>query len=100
MHLAEKLKEFFETKEHQEVLPILFVVCDMEEDSIERIIFTKQKIAEAFASTVGTLAQGDSSTKALCQKRVIITVRVTEKFLMIPASTGWEHFYIDELIPL
>jgi hypothetical protein len=41
MHLAEKLKDFFEAKEVQNALPILFVVCDMEEDSIERIIFTK-----------------------------------------------------------
>jgi hypothetical protein len=29
-----------------------------------------------------------------------MTVRVSEKFLMVPASIGWEHYYIDELIPL
>jgi len=61
--LVDKLKEFFTSKElnsnnnsnskencdieqSAEKIPILFVVCDMQEDSLERIIFTKQKIAE------------------------------------------------------
>lgn len=64
MSLVDKLKEFFTSKEinsnnsnsnskvncdieqSAEKIPILFVVCDMQEDSLERIIFTKQKIAE------------------------------------------------------
>lgn len=32
-------------------IPILFVVCDMQEDSLERIIFTKQKIIETMQNS-------------------------------------------------
>lgn len=56
MHLTEKLSEFFGKvvkEEDGSLLPLLIIVCDMDEDPIERIIFTKQKIAEAAAVVTG-----------------------------------------------